>query len=133
LWDPGPPNKESAAIWRSYLLARATYHKEHNLALPKSGPIFPTFNEEVYARTSATQIYDEMKERDQKLHDPYWEILSEIKSKGFMNAYVWKYVRQPSWCPSQEPKNLPAFQIWSESHLQNHQALTYGSLAVAKK
>jgi len=132
-FDPRLSNEKSAAVWRAYLQARATYHKEHKLALPESGIIFPTFNEEVYSRTSATQIYDELKEKDKDLSDPYWEILSEVKAKGFMNAYVWKYVRQLSWCPSQAPENFSAFETWSESHLQNHQSLTYGALVVKKK
>ncbi len=130
---PDTPNEKSATVWCAYLLARAAYHKEHKLALPNSGPIFPTFNEEVYARISAAQVYDELKEKDTELYDPYWEILSEIKAKGFMNAYVWKYVRELSWCPSQEPKNFSAFQTWSESHLQNHHSLTYGALVVRRK
>ena len=53
------------------------------------------------------------------------------KAKGFMNAYVWRYL-QAGWPTSQQPKNLAAFQAWSVSHLKNHQAMTHGSLAVER-
>jgi hypothetical protein len=128
-FDPNTPN---APIWLGYLMARAAYRIEHKLPLPESGSIFSTFEEEIQARTSAAQIYQELKEKDKGLHDSYWETLSPIKSKGFMNAYVWTYLRQASWPESQQPKNLSAFQAWSRSHLKNHKAITYGGLAVEK-
>jgi hypothetical protein len=128
-FDPNTPN---AAVWLGYLMARAAYRAEHKLPLPESGPIFSTFEEETEARTSAAQIYQELKEKDKGLHDGYWETLSPIKSKGFMNAYVWTYLHQASWPASQQPKNLSAFQAWSRSHLENHKAITYGGLAVEK-
>ena len=128
-FDPNTPN---APIWLGYLMARAAYRAEHKLQLPESGPISSTFDEEVAARTSAAQIYQELKEKDSGLHDSYWEALSQVKSKGFMNAYVWTYLHHPTWSASQEPKNISAFQAWSQSHLRNHKAITYGGLAVEK-
>jgi len=129
-FDPNTPN---AAIWLGYLLARVAYRTEHKLPMPQSGPIFSTLDEEVDARTGAAQIYQELKEKDRGLHDSYWETLSQIKSKGFINAYVWTYLRQTSWPASQQPKSLSAFQAWSRSHLKNHKAITYGGLAVEPK
>lgn len=132
-FDPNTPNKKMAAIWLGYLLARAAYRLEHKLPLPESGVILPSFPEEVDARTGAAQIYQELKEKDKRLHDTYWETLSQIKAKGFMNAYVWTYLRRPNWPKSQEPRNLAAFQNWSRSLLKNHKPVTYGSLAVERK
>jgi hypothetical protein len=126
------PNARNAPIWLGYLMARAAYRAEHKLPLPESGPISSTFDEEVEARTSATQIYQELKEKDKGLHDSYWETLSQIKSKGFMNAYVWTYLRHPAWSASQQPKDISAFQAWSQSHLKNHKAMTHGGLAVER-
>ena len=129
-FDPNTPN---AAIWLGYLMARVAYRTEHKLPMPESGVIFSTFDEEVDARTGAAQIYQELKEKDKGLHDSYWETLSQIKSKRFMNAYVWTYLRRSNWPESQRPKNLSAFQDWSRSNLKNHKATTYGSLAVERK
>jgi hypothetical protein len=132
-FDPNVPDKRRAAIWLGYLLARATYRDEHKLPMPESGVLLPTFDEEVYARTTAAQIYQEVKDKDKSLRDTYWETLTQIKSKGFMNAYVWTYLHQANWPASQQPKNLPAFQAWSRSHLKNHRAMTYGALSVERK
>jgi hypothetical protein len=129
-FDPKSPN---SAIWLGYLMARAAYRVEHKLPLPESGVIVPGFDEEVAARTGAAQIYQELKENDKSLRDPYWETLSQIKAKGFMNAYVWTYLRRPSWPKSQQPRNLAAFEDWSRPLLKNHKAVTYGSLAVDRK
>jgi hypothetical protein len=126
-FDPGTPNAE---VWLGYLISRAAFRVKHKLPLPESGIIVPGFDEEVDARTGAAQIYQELKEKDKRLHDSYWETLSQIKTKGFMNAYVWTYLRRANWPKSQEPKNLAAFQTWSRSFLKNHTAQTYGSLAV---
>lgn len=129
-FDPATPN---ATIWLGYLMARAAYRSEHKLPTPESGIIFSTFDEEVRARTSAAQIYQELKEQDKGLHDSYWETLSQIKSKGFMDAYVWTYLRQDRWPASQQPKNLSAFQAWSRAYLKGHKVITYGALAVEKE
>jgi hypothetical protein len=131
-FDPKVPNEKVAAIWLGYLMARATYHEEHKLPIPESGVIFPSFDEEVYARIAAAQIYQELKEKDKDLHDTYWETLSQVKTKGFMNAYVWTYLQSSNWPESQRPNNLSAFQNWSRSNLKNHKATTYGSLAVER-
>jgi hypothetical protein len=129
-FDPNTPNAE---IWLGYLISRTAYRLKHKLPLPESGIIVPGFDEEVDARTGAAQIYQELKEKDKGLHDTYWETLSQIKAKGFMNAYVWTYLRRPNWPKSQQPRNLAAFQNWSRSLLQNHKAVTYGALSVDRK
>lgn len=120
------------AVWYAYVLARAKYHEDHDLAIPKAGTIFPTFNEEVHAREKAAQVYGELKNEYKDYANAYWDALSQVNANRFMNAYVWTYVREPSWCASQEPKNLAAFRTWSESHLKNHHAVTYGALVVEK-
>lgn len=129
-FDPNTPNAE---IWLGYLLSRAAYRVKHKLPLPESGIIVPGFDEEVDARTGAAQIYQELKEKNKRLHDTYWETLSQIKAKGFMNAYVWTYLRRPNWPKNQQPRNLAAFQSWSTSLLKNHKAVTYVALAVERK
>jgi hypothetical protein len=132
-WDPHQTNQRSAAIWLGYLMARAVYRDEHKLPLPASGKIVPSFKEEISARTAAAQIYQELKAKDKGLHDSYWEILSLVKDKGFMDAYVWTYLRRSEWQSKEKPKSLLAFQEWSRVPLQGHKPQTYGSLAVEGK
>lgn len=114
-------------------MARAAYRDEHKQPLPSSGEIIPSFNEEISARTTAAQVYQELKAKDKGLHDSYWEILSLVKNKGFMDAYVWTYLRRSEWQSMEKPKNLSAFQEWSKLSLKGHKPQTYGSLAVERK
>jgi hypothetical protein len=130
--DPST-NQKSMALWLAYLLAREVYHTKHNLPLPASGEILPSFDEEVSARNDTVQIYQELKEKDKQLHESYWETLTQVKAKGFMEAYVWTYVRRPDWPKSQQPNNLAAFEIWKNANLKNHQPQTVGRLTVQTK
>ena len=131
-WDPRQANPVEA-VWLGYLMARAVYRDEHKLPLPSSGKITPSFNEESSARTAAVEIYQELKAKDKVPHDPYWEVLSLVKNKGFMDEYVWTYLYRPEWQNKEKPKNLPAFQEWSKLTLKGHRPQTYGSLAVERK
>lgn len=101
-----PTNKFT--IWLGYIMERADYHEKHNLPLPSSGEIIPSLQEEASARNFAVRIYQNLKEKDRHLRDGYWETLAQVKAKGFMNAYVWTYLRRPDWPKNQEPKNLAA-------------------------
>jgi hypothetical protein len=123
-------NQNSMALWLAYLLAREQYHTEHSLPLPRSGEIVPPFEEEVAARNTTVQIYKELKEKDKQLRDEYWETLTQIKAKGFMDAYVWTYLRRPDWPKNSEPKNIAAFEAWKNANLKNHQPQTVGRLSV---
>lgn len=131
-FDPDKPNTKSAAIWLGYLMARVVYHDKHKLPTPASGEIIPSLAEEVDARSSAAQIYRELKEKDSKLHDPYWEILSELDRRGFMAAYAWTFLRRPQWPNSERPANLAAFETWKRQALPKHKAQTYGWLEAGK-
>ena len=133
LVDSQLPDDGSTTVWLGYLLARAKYREDHKVPLPAAGDILPSFEEEVYARGYAAQIYQEWKAEHQDWHEAYWDLLSEIKAKKFMDAYVWTYLRQTSWPKSEEPKNLRAFQSWGHSLLNNHKAQTQGSLVLSRK
>jgi hypothetical protein len=127
-WDPDEPNEKSAVIWLGYLGARLAYHEKHKSPIPPSGEIVPSFDEELDARTTATQIYRELKEKDAKLKDPYWETLSDVDRRGLMGPYVWIFLRRPQWPSSAQPSNLAAFEAWKKQALPRHQAQTYGRL-----
>jgi hypothetical protein len=131
-FDPTKPNEKLATIWLGYLIARVAYHDKHNLPVPPSGEIVPTFSEELDARSSATQIYRELKEKDATLKDPYWETLCDVDRRGFMGAYVWTFLRRPQWPSAERPSNLAAFEAWKKQALPKHKAQTYGWLEAGK-
>lgn len=133
LVDSQLPDDGSTTVWLGYLLARAKYREDHKVRLPASGDIIPSFQEETYARAYAAQIYQEWKSEHPGWTEAYWEALSEIKRNGFMDAYVWTFLRQADWPKSEQPENLVGFQTWARANLKNHQAETHGTLVVKQK
>jgi hypothetical protein len=131
-YDPDKPNRQTAVIWLAYLVARTAFHEKHHLLIPASGEIRPSFAEELDARKTAAQIYRELKAKDAKMRDAYWDVLSQVDEKGFMGAYVWTFLRRPEWPASNRPRNLPAFEQWKQRGLPNHQPQTYGWLERGK-
>jgi hypothetical protein len=127
-FDPTRPNEKSATIWLAYLMARIDYHEKHHLRMPGSGEIIPSLAEEVDARSTASRVYSELKEKDANLVDSYWNLLSDVNRRGFMAAYVWTFLRRPGWPASDRPSNLAAFETWRQKALPNHKAQTYGSI-----
>jgi hypothetical protein len=132
-WDPRESAKGAGAIWLGYLIARTAYRDKHKLSLPASGEIIPTFAEEISARSDAARIYQELKAKDKKLDDPYWEQLVKVNANGFMPAYVWTYLHRSSWPEREAPRDLEVFEHWRASALKDHKAQTHGRLAVTPK
>ncbi len=131
-YDPDKPNRQSSIMWLAYLVAPTAYHEKHHLPTPTQGEIVPSFGEEVDARSTATKTYSELKAKDAKLHDAYWEALLEVERQQFMPAYVWTYLRRREWPASERPANLAAFERWKQKALRNHRAETYGWLEAGK-
>lgn len=127
-YDPDKPNRNSAMIWLGYLVSRTAFHEEHHLPIPDSGEIVPSFGEEVHARTTAARGYRELKAKDPKIKDMYWETLSEVERRGFMAAYVWTFLRRKEWPSSVRPSGMAAFNDWKQHALSKHVAQTYGWL-----
>ncbi|MEY2440254.1 MAG: hypothetical protein QOI34_1639 [Verrucomicrobiota bacterium] len=92
------------------------------------GEIEPLFKEEVFARDLASQAYANQRGKSEKMRDPYWNDLVEVRAKGFMREYIWTYLRRPSWPEKERPAKLGAFQNWQRQHLRNHQPQTHGAV-----
>ena len=131
-WDSrAGQSKEQSAVWLGYLLDRAIYVKEHgNEYADAKGVLIPHFTEEVDARSKAARIYEELSAKDKELHDDYFEDLVKVEEAGFMQEYVWTYLRQSTWAESERPSKLVAFSSWKEANLPNHRAVTYGSISM---
>ena len=130
-WDPQAGGGKVSAVWLGYLMARAAYRPEHHVPLPASGEIVPTFEEEVYARDTAATIYSELRQKDGRVSDKYWDDLLKVQAKKFMPQYVWTFLRKASWTNEKEPPNLDVFHKWSSQNLQNHKPETHGGLTVS--
>ena len=127
-FDPDKPDRKTAPLWLSYLLARATYHSEQNLPSPMTGEIVPTFAEEVYGRRAAIQVYRELKPKDPKIRNVYWETMSNVEASGMLDSYVWSFHRRDVWPASAKPQAQAAFEAWRRANLRQHRPQTFGSL-----
>jgi len=132
-WSPAKPDKENA-VWLGYLAARAAFINKHmDLYAQRIGVITPTFAEEVEARTTATKIYQELREKDKALDVAYFNDLERVASSPFMSEYVWTYLRQPTWGAAPGDLKLVDFDVWRKANLANHQAMTQGSISFSAK
>jgi hypothetical protein len=131
-YDPDKPDRKSAKVWLAYLLFRMAFREEHKLPIPAAGEIAPTFEEEVHARKNTAQVYRELKAKERDLQNSYWETISEVDRRGFMDAYVWTFLRCPQWPATARPANLAAFEAWKKQALPKHKAQTYGWLEAGK-
>lgn len=132
-FNPGSGSHEDA-IWLAYLTARAAFmEKNKDLYEGKTGTIAPTFAEEVQARTTATLVYQEIRQKDKTLNVAYFNDLDRIASSSFMREYVWTYLHQPTWGVAPADLKLADFDAWRKTNLPDHQAITKGSISVNEK
>jgi hypothetical protein len=121
-----------AAVWLGYVIARTAYRSEHKVPLPHAGEIVPLFEEEVYAPDLAANTYQQLRAKDKKLRDVYWDDVLKVKSNGFMREYARVYLKRSDWPASQKPKNLHRFESWRRANLKDHRPQTVGQLGVEK-
>jgi tetratricopeptide (TPR) repeat protein len=127
------PDKDGA-LWLGYLVGRSAYIDQHMSAYQqKVGVITPTFEEEVQARTQATLIYRELKQKNKESNDQYFGDLDQISSSGFMREYVWTYLHQDSWGNVPSDLRLAEFDQWRMAHLVGHKAIVRGNIAFEER
>ena len=118
------------APWLGYLMARQVYIMKHEDQYDLSpGVIIPKFEEEVEARTSLVQIWEELKKKDEKLKDKYLNELQLVHEAGFMHEYVWTYLRRVSW-EKPEKLKLKDFSNWRKKQLNKHKVESHGDIRV---
>ena len=126
--DPTGPEKEGA-VWLAYVLARARYVGEHIASYPRQiGPITPLFEEEVEARSTVAEIYEELRAKDRELDVPYFNDLVRVAKGGFVREYVWHYLRQPAWKQVPADLKMEPFEAWRRTNLAEHKAIARGRL-----
>jgi hypothetical protein len=121
------------AAWLGYLMERQVYIRDHLDQYELTpGIIIPTFDEEVEGRKTMTQIWKELKEKDQTRTDKYLDELIPVHEADFMREYVWTYLRQESWSQQPTALRLKEFSAWQQLHLKGHQPETHGNIRVTK-
>jgi tetratricopeptide (TPR) repeat protein len=85
----------------------------------------------VAARTTAVQIYRELKEKDSQLSVPYFDALSTVADNSFLREYVWTYLHEPEWSSPPGTLHLVDFMHWRAEHLAQHAVVTKGRVVFA--
>lgn len=130
-WSPTKPEKES--VWLGYLMARANYIAKHSDAYPQQvGPVIPSFEEEVEARTTVAKIYQELQTSGKDLNLAYFNDLHRVEQAGFMREYVWHYLHQRAWKQIPASIRMEAFETWQRSNLAKHKPMTRGGIRFEK-
>jgi hypothetical protein len=130
--DPTLPDYVNAA-WLGYLMERQIYIREHSDQYKLApGIVIPTFDEEVDARRSLIQIWEELKEKDKSRKDKYLDDLVPVHKADFMREYVWTYLKQQSWTRQPKDLRLKEFSQWQQLHLQGHQPESHGNIRITK-
>lgn len=112
-------------LWLIYANSRVTYAESHRSdVLLEEQRVVPSFTEELSARRETVGLYRKMKKEKPQITDPYWDQIDGIEAAGFLDEYVWIFLRRPSWSSGQEPKRLAEFAEYRKAELQGHRAET---------
>jgi hypothetical protein len=121
-WGDAMTTRESG-LWIGYLFARMDFIGRNGGRYHRvPGVIIPIFDEEVFARGEAANIYRNLKQQNKAMESPYFNDLEKVDAAGFMPEYVWRYLKRNEW--STAPPNLRAaeFDRWSRGNLNSKHA-----------
>lgn len=107
-------NKSSAAGWLAYGMALTAWEPVY---LEDGSPDY--FKREISARETAAQIWKELKQNDASKSDADLDILETISDAGFMDEYLWVYLKEDDW---NDPGTLELekFNEWASKNLISH-------------
>lgn len=114
------PQTTAGAFWTAYGVMRLKYREDNGLPLPEKGDVRPSFEEEVFARSQAVKVYNEVLARDPGCADSYWSTLAAVEAQGFMKAYVWTHHHRYDWPDKSQPRDLAKFRKWQKKNLKKH-------------
>ena len=118
--------------WMGYALARRTWiDVKFRKLFPSQTGYKYTFDEEVYARGGAAEMWSAL-DAKQKLSDRYFGELGSVRRAGFIREYVWFCVPHHGW---NRPVGLrqDEFARWIAENLPDHQVETRVSVVHGKK
>lgn len=118
-------------LWLIYANARVKFAEAHRTEVFVEGQrVVPSFLDELSARRETVTLYRKMKKEKPTITDFYWDQVDEIDAAGFLDEYVWVFLRRPNWRPDEEPKRLAEFDVYRKISLENHRATTLASVIV---
>lgn len=118
-------NGSAMPAWLSYGFARLGWLMENKPNYLEDKNYQPTYKEELYGRESLAKVWMELKEIDPTLANPYLDAFEQIYTNGYLEEYVWGYLRSESWegAPVAEERVLKFFD-WIDKALPDHQSQT---------
>lgn len=119
-------NKNSAAGWLAYGMALAAWEPVY---LEDGSPDY--FKREVSARETAAQIWKELKQNDASKSDADLDILEIISDAGFMDEYLWVYLKDDKWV-NPGTLELEKFGEWASKNLVGHIPVIETGVSVGK-
>jgi len=107
-------NKNTAPGWFAYGMALSSWDPTY-----LSGGKLNYFDREVFARAEAARIWKQLREKGEVNADKDLDALSAINDAGYMQEYVWIYLKRRSF---QNPGDLrlEEFRVWAKENLQQH-------------
>ena len=108
-------DKNASAGWVAYGIALASWEPSY-----LSNGKLNYFDREVFARMEAAKIWKQLREKESVKANKDLDDLSTINDAGYMQEYVWVYLKRRSW---RDPGNLKLkeFRVWAQENLQQHQ------------
>jgi hypothetical protein len=109
------------ALWLIYAGELLRASRDIPDALPPcGGPLIPGFAAELTARRAALREY--LARAPEQRTSPYFSELARIEAAGFLEEYVWHYLRNESRDTAPPPElDLPAFENFGSASLRNTQ------------
>jgi tetratricopeptide (TPR) repeat protein len=112
-----------SAAWMSYGMKKALWRTQTFFEKnPGDSTYVFTLAEEVDCRKSLADIWIDMRSKSGS-HDKYLDELTSVVQAGFINEYVWKYLRQSSWTTPTELRE-EAFESLLRDNLVDHNCIT---------
>jgi hypothetical protein len=112
----------SVAAWLAYAVELARYSADHpDTRPPCGGRLVPGFAAELAARQAALREY--RLRTDAERTSSYFNELSRVDAAGFLDEYVWHYLRNDRWDVALPPGlDLDAFGQFRARELPTHVA-----------
>jgi hypothetical protein len=118
------PNSSVAAAWLVYAASLSSWEKE----LDRNGNI-DSYKREVFARESIAKIWKGLKINESRDPDRDLDDLEKIYDAGFMEEYVWIYLRKEGWLKPEDLR-LDAFKAWADQNLPDHKPVVNPGVSV---
>lgn len=100
-------------------------------SLPE-GPYVPTFAALHGALDSQTQMWRELREKDEIQH-PYMDELVAVSDSGYLSEYIWHFYQSEDWGDPMPDLDMAAFRSWAESHLSESHPRQEAQIIIVNK